>query len=250
MKTDGIDLLLLCGARPELLAQTLASFAEHVFPNFDIVNVFANIDPFQGGADEVKEVEAVILGYFPAAKIRKPEKPSFPAAVAWLWSQVQQPHCLHLEDDWVAQHPISREAVLPLFSDTVRQVSILTKEKEWRSTSRYHCEWRRRRFLGVKFGRVMLQDEPVFTTSPCFLEREFANTCGAKMDLRLDPEKQLFDGRNKELRAYNRKYRNILVGGDNPFWIRDIGREFRDSVGLSKAVVNGESVWTYTTEAS
>lgn len=89
----------------------------------------------------------------------------------------------------------------------------------------------------------MLRDEPVFTTSPSFLESEFARNCAALMDADLDPEKQLYDGRNYRLSAYVAGYRNRVVGSGPPFLIRDNGRTFRKSLGVEKRIVDGRSVW-------
>lgn len=243
-----IDLLLLCGARPTLIERTLASFSQKVFGNFLIANVFANIDPFQGGATEVSEVESNILRYFPQARIRKPEVSSFTEAVMWLWGEVKSPHCLHLEDDWVATHVITEEMILPHFISKVGQVSILCETKRWRLNEPYHCKIQRRRFLGINVGKKPLHDEPIFTTSPSFLEREFARGCSALMDPDLDPEKQLSDGRNEKLRSFALRFRNRLVGKGPPFWIHDIGREYRSKQGIEKNIVNGKSVWTQASQ--
>lgn len=238
-----IDLLLVCGARPSLLKQTLDSFSEKVFGSFSIANTFVNIDLFQGGPAEVSQTEAIVRKFFPDAVIRMPSTPSFTRAVIWLWSSVRSPFCLHLEDDWIADATIMADMIIPHFSRSVRQVSILTKEKNWPSSELYHCKWRRRRFLGIDMGRKMLRDEPVFTTSPSFLEAEFARNCAALMNSELDPEKQLYDGRNSKLGAYVAGYRNRVIGSGPPFLIRDNGRAFRKSLGVEKRIVDGRSVW-------
>src|SRR5690606_23244835 len=92
-------------------------------------------------------------------------------------------------------------------------------------------------------GRKMLRDEPVFTTSPSFLEAEFARNCATLMNSELDPEKQLYDGRNSRLGAYVAGYRNRVIGSGPPFLIRDNGRAFRKSLGVEKRIVDGRSVW-------
>jgi hypothetical protein len=238
-----IDLLLLCGARPQLLKQTLESFQKKVFPNFSIANVFANVDPFQGGQTEVTQVSAIIRDYFPSAKIREPRTPSFTGAVRWLWASTSSPYCLHLEDDWIAEEGISEAMIFPHFIENVAQVSLLTAEKSWRFKHPYHCQWERKRFLGISVSKRLLEHEPVFTTSPSFLRGEFANVCASLMVDSLDPEKQLYNDQNKELREFTKNFRNRLVSGENGFPIRDTGRAYRKEAGLIKLMENGQSIW-------
>lgn len=238
-----MDLLLVSGARPILLEKTLKSFSSNVLSNFRLTNIFVNIDRFQGGEREVSQAEEIVLGFFPNAIIRKPEMPSFTSAVSWLWQSVRSPFCFHLEDDWIAETQISEDMVLPYFSTEVRQVSILTREKNWSPQVPFHCKWRRRKFLGLNFGREYLANEPVFTTSPSFLERDFARACGSMMDVSLDPEKQLYDGKNVELRNFTSKFRNRIISDSGKFLIKDIGRAFREESGLKKEIVDGKSSW-------
>jgi hypothetical protein len=64
------------------------------------------------------------------------------------------------------------------------------------------------------------------------------------MDEELDPEKQLYDGRNQELRRFTMGFRNRLISSDGGFLIRDIGREYRAAVGVEKTLIDGKSIWS------
>ena len=239
-----VDLLLVCGARPSLIEQTLESFSSRVFSNFQISNIFANIDKFMGGSAEVLQVEEIIKGYFPDAVIRKPRDPSFTDAVIWLWQSAQSPIVLHLEDDWVANTDIQEEMVLPYFTERTRQVSFLTKEKNWPIDRPFHCKWNRRKVLGFNFGKTYFPDEPIFTTSPSFLERGFAHHCASLMIPNNDPEKQLYDGLNPNLTQFTKNYQNRLISNGSEYMIKDIGRSYRDQHGYEKSIVDGSSIWT------
>jgi len=91
--------------------------------------------------------------------------------------------------------------------------------------------------------RRLILNEPEFTTSPAFIEREFGARCGELMAEEYDPEKQLNEPHNPALRAYVKEYRNWLLGRKPNFLIHDIGREYRDVVGLEKTVTDGKSTW-------
>ena len=251
-----IDLLLVCGARPALLEQTLRSFGEKVFPHFVIRNVFANIDPFQGGHQEVELAERLVRELVPvpasAITIRKPGKPSLAGAVKWLWQSVKSRYAFHLEDDWRANEHITEDMVFPHFVENTRQVSILTREKNWTPSYPFHVQWRRRRFLGISFGRKLLPRAggatggggPIFTTSPCFVERLFANKCAQYLDVSLDPEKQLNSGGNVPLQSFTVRYRNRFIGQKGRcFLITDLGRDYSKAIGIHKAIRDGMSIW-------
>lgn len=250
VRNNDIDLTLVCGARPDLIRKTLESFSAHVFRNFTVVNVFANIDRFQGGDREVEEVRAVILAHFPQAVIRTPASPSFTDAVKWLWGQVQSDIFMHLEDDWVANAKISGDMILPHFVDNTAQVSIGNSDKNWDKRHPFHCKNERRRILGLNFGKRLLKDEPIFTTSPSFLKRDFAHTCSSLMDPGLDPEKQLYNNTNVPLRNFTKTFRNLILDHGPAHLIRDIGRDYRSKTKLRKIFVNGQSEWVVDGDSS
>lgn len=238
-----IDVTIVCGARPQLLRRTLDSFGARVFPHFEIARVFANIDRFQGGEAEVDACEVLLVERFGSVNVRKPETPSFTDAVRWLWGSVVAGHALHLEDDWLAHHPIWPEMIFRHFDDRTRQVSLNTREKHWPYRHPYHCRVERRVVFGIKIGRRFLDDQPVFTTSPSFVERDFAHGVARLLDDRFDPEKQMNHDADTPLRAFTRRFRNRLMGCRNGYPIEDIGRAYRDATGLEKRYVAGAPVW-------
>ena len=234
-----IDILIVSGARPALLKKTLDSFADKLFSNFSIASVFANIDPFQGGKKETDRCRRIIERFFPRAKINIPQSAHFTKAVQWLWSSTTSGFCFHLEDD----ESIQPRSIFPLFQGSVAQVSLFGRNKNWKHRTPFHHSWSRRRILGVPFGRKIDFSRPVFSTSPSFMKSTFAQFCAAHVDPDLDPEKQLYDGRNVPLSDYTGNYLNHLYGHPRRFVITDIGREFRETAGLTKVIKNGKSLW-------
>jgi len=240
----GIDVLIVSGARPLLLKKTIESFSAGLFRNFSIERTIVNIDRFGGDYNDVQDCEKIILEWFPDAIIRKPDEPSFTNAVKWLWESTSAPYCLHIEDDWELVCDIFPDDIFPLFEGAVRQVSFLTKEKKWNFDYPFHVKAAPRKILRWRVGWRLLEDHPVFTTSPSFIERSFANRCGSMMKSRFDPEKQLYRGLNMDLQEYAKKYKNRLLWNNGGYMIRDLGREYREAHGVVKEIIDGQSVWT------
>lgn len=237
-----IDISLVCGRRPELLERTLESFSKNVFSNFEIANVFANIDPFCGTEEDGLSVEKLLKKYFQNCNIFKPNSPSFGAAVKRVWSATKSDIVLHMEDDWVAEESIDWLNFDKELTGNVACLSFMTLEKNWRKNSSFHTRYIKRKLFGVTYWRSTVA---CFTTSPCFLRGDFARRCGELMDPSLDPEKQFSNGLNLDLEKYALKFSNkFLIGRESKYIIRDIGREYRFRSGLNKTIVDGVSVWT------
>ncbi|MBF9031651.1 hypothetical protein HKCCE3408_14720 [Rhodobacterales bacterium HKCCE3408] len=239
-----IDVTIVCGARPALLERTLNSFANRLFANFEIGQVFANLDLFNGTEAERAACRDLLHAHFERVDCRLTETPGFAEAVRWLWSQPKAEIALHLEDDWLLNCDVRPGDILPLFSGNTGQVSFQALEKHWKYRSRYHTRRRRLRIPGI--GSISWPDpsRPFFTTAPSFVTRHFANGCSERFDTTRDPEKQMSDGSNPTLSAFTRQFRNRLWGGRNPYPITDIGRDWRAAQGIEKSIVGGRSSWT------
>ena len=240
-----IDLTLVAGRRPDLLAATLASFDRHLFARFEIGAVFANIDPFCGTGAEGDACEGLLRARFPQARIRRPALPSFGAAVRHLWAQPQAEVFLHLEDDWTMTEDLGPDRIGPEFHSNVVQVQ-MTPLARWKSPHSYSYATRWRSLLGLKLGKVYDLSRPLFTTSPSFLRRDFAAGCAALMDPGLDPEKQLYSG-TTPLADFTRAYRcRILSARTGGPLVVDLGRDWLRARGVEKEIVGGVSRWRPT----
>ncbi|WP_421980859.1 hypothetical protein [Roseibium sp.] len=241
LKPD-LDVTLVSGARPALLETTLKSFSAFLFKNFELQTCFVNIDPFEGGPDEVAACEAICRSVFKNVVTRTPEKPHFTRAVKWLWSQPRSAWCFHLEDDWMLEREVTSEEFTAAHERRVAQITLMTREKNWGYRSRFHYEPSRFVVLGRDFGKSVNKKRPIFTTSPSFVRREFALRCSELLDETLDPEKQL-NYLNPALNSFTSKFRNRFIGKRREYVARDIGRQHRDERGITKTVEDGSSVW-------
>ncbi len=233
------DLTLVCGSRPELLAQTLSSFSEFIFSQLEIGNVFANIDLHGGDEGKRKVCRSLILQSFPNAEIQEPSKNSFGAAVKTLWSKPSSRNFLHLEDDWVALKPIRFDRINRLANSRIKQWNLVKPRVE-------QSLFTSLRFRPVRVLPFFIPNlkRPLFSTSPSIINTQFAHCVSQLLDPALNPEKQMFNGMNVPLENYLGHFRCMAL---HKWWeeesIVDIGRAWQSSKGIQVEIVNG--VHTY-----
>ncbi|RVI77377.1 hypothetical protein CN188_22400 [Sinorhizobium meliloti] len=238
-----IDLCIVSTRRPDLLATTLRSFSEQVFPNFEIENVFVNLDPFFGDENDHARCAELIKATFPNCILFEPDRPSFSASVRRLWSSTKSEFFFHLEDDWVALETIGKAALSPFSHKAVTQVSFHTAEKKWdvRKNGYFHQRNEYLRLLGIKIPTF--RTFPIFTTSPCILRGDFGRQCAALMDVSKDPEKQFYYGVNPSLENYVRSRKSFIHAPNNAPVIADIGREWQKMNNIRKVIRDASSSW-------
>jgi hypothetical protein len=242
MTVQRLDVTLVSGCRPELLARTLASFDRGLFAHFALGGVFANVDPIFGDEDDRAACRRTILDHFPGAAISEPETAGFGAAVVRVWAATRGDLVFHLEDDWILNEPVRPEDVLPLMTGETRSVVPVSRELGWNGHDLYNARRRKKRILGIPVGRRVFN---VFGTSPRFLDGAFARRCAELIDPALDPEKQMRPPGNPALIAYLNDFRcRFLPPKAGEALITDIGREWRDARGIEKVVTRGVSTWT------
>jgi hypothetical protein len=240
-----IDVCLVAGSRPELLQTTLTSFREKLFRNFDVARLIVNIDPIFGPERDREECTAILRAFFPSSEISCPEAANFCSAVRTVWQSSSADFILHMEDDWVLERDVSTDLMRETFSEApVAQVSFNCKEKNWDTGKKgsYHYAKKNYEFMGLKLP--VSRRVPRFTTSPSFLRGDFARRCAALMDPGFDPEKQFYSSVNAGLESFVSAYRNFVIGSGPEFWIRDIGRDWRNERGIQKKNIESRSVWT------
>jgi hypothetical protein len=219
-----IDVSVVAARRPELLELTLRSFRQNLLRHLRVRRLYINIDPIWGTEEDAAAMKAVCRLYFDDVVVNEPAEPNFCAAVRWGWSQSDRDWFLHLEDDWVLAWRIdaerlAREAANP----RVGQISFFNHGKAWR-----RGVWSRK-----------------FTTSPSLVRGVVGRAAAAAMDIRLDPEKQLYDGRNPAVLNAVSGYRHRFHGSRfAPKCIIDTGRDWRMARHIEKHRDDGVSTWS------
>lgn len=238
-----IDLCIVATRRPELLAQTLASFCDKVLRHLDMGSTYLNLDAAFGSADDHAACIEVVRGHFPDAVIFEPQQPGFCAAVRRVWSASTSDYVFHLEDDWISLREMGAELLEPFADPSVTQVSFHTADQNWDIARKGHFHQRNEyaRLLGIKIP--LFRTFPKFTTSPSILRGSFARHCASLMDISRDPEKQFYSGVNPAMETYVASYSNYIFSPEAKPVIRDMGREWRDQRNIRKVITNSTSTW-------
>jgi len=241
-----MDLVMICGRRPSLLAQTLDSFGAKVFGHFTFANVIANIDPFMGDDADGDACADLLRAAFPpertALHIFRPETPGFAAAVQRAWRATSSDFVFHLEDDWTAREDITPQPFFDLMAPPdVQAVTLVCATKHTRGLPQQTY----RRITRSPRGYI-LKDELInaFSTSPGMFKGPFLRAAAELLNPAFDPEKQFYKGLNPALEELALPYRCMFLrGASQREAIDDIGRDYRDQLGLKKALVDGQAVW-------
>ena len=109
--SEKVDITMTSVLRPSIIEETLESFCKNIFIIRDNYRLIINIDPV-GEDVKPKEVLRVCRKYFNRITHNIPEKPSFPKAVLWAWSQTTADWVFHLEDDWLITKPVDIKDML------------------------------------------------------------------------------------------------------------------------------------------
>jgi len=237
-----MDITIVCGRRPDLLGQTLASFHDKIIRHFPRGTVYANIDPFCGSDADGDACERLLRDRVPDVAIRRPDTPSFGAAVKHLWQQPGTPYFLHMEDDWEVLHPVTPVQIEPRLHGKVVQVQMASRDRLYLPrTYAFETTWRKT--FGLKILKKVDPTRPLFATSPSFIKTDFARMCAGLMDPDKDPEKQLY-APDTDLGAYTADFRNHpLQAKGRRAVVRDLGRPWLSARGMQKRIVDGMSIW-------
>lgn len=238
-----IDLCIVATRRPDLLAQTLASFREKTLHKLDLRGAYLNLDPIFGSVEDHRACLDVFRSHFPDATIFQPESAGFCAAVATLWSATSADYVFHLEDDWIALQDMGEELLAPFADPTITQVSFHTADQNWNIRRRGHFHRRNEyaHLFGIKVP--LFRTFPKFTTSPSILRGDFARHCAGLMDLSRDPEKQFYSGVNPAMENYVAGFRNYIFSPEARPVIKDLGREWREQRRIRKVITDSTSIW-------
>jgi hypothetical protein len=207
--------------RPELINQTYENFSKNLIGiNLKECELVINVDPMP--VDQLKDREKVIevaKKYFGKVTYRFPEKPNFPDALRWCWSNTSTKYVFNLEYEWVLLSKVNIKDLISLHNKDKSAIGV--------SLNAY--------LFGLNPFRIRL--------SPCLLDGNWARQAAAHLSPAGCPERQL---RNKIPKHLIRRMLNYPAYS-NPklgkIIVRDTGRAWRESKKLIKNN-GGESGFT------
>ena len=198
---DKIDITMTAVLRPTILSETLIKIKKHVCKGEeDRYRLIINIDPVGEDVDPIKVIKTAKKN-FNNVIYNVADKPSFPHAVKWVWSQVEAPYVLHWEDDVNILHDIDIDdmiSILKKYKDlsTLRLYKAATPKKK-----RFHtfaCNW-----IYKPEGFYIASDwKKQFGLNPILIKSEFIKEALPRMVVDTNPEKQF---------RYSRKYMRSLI---------------------------------------
>jgi hypothetical protein len=209
-----LDFTITTCLRPDILRRTLESFRANLLGvEWEKCTCYINVDP-AGPMPEngIADPAHIAAHFFDHIVPNWPVVPSFPAAVAWCFSQPTAHLCFHLEDDFELLEPIDIEQVKQVM-DTEGSAVVNLRLHPFAAGVR-------RCFLSPGLWRSDMM-------------RDFA----AQMNVDENPEIQLW--RYTDAMKCGRYWPDRIV-------LRDIGREWLAQSGYKKnvEVAKGINPWT------
>lgn len=240
---DRIDITMTAVLRPKILSETLIKIRDHVCKgDEDRYRLIINIDPI--GADvNPKRVVKVAEKNFNNVVYNIAEKPWFPSAVKWVWSQVEAPYVFHWEDDVNILYDIDVDDMISILKkykelSTLRLYKAATPKKKRFQT--FACSW-----LYHEEGFYMANDwKKQFGLNPILIKSEFVHEAVTRMVHDTNPEKQ-FRYSQAYMRPLIKKWKYGLYS--SPGFPRMIdgrkGQKWKNKMKLDKPVGKTFTKW-------
>ncbi len=243
-----LDLTITSSGRPDLLQTTLLGLTEKLVPKACFGSVYVNIDPVPPTTlkENIQCVD-ITKSFFPGAIINLTSYPSFGNAIIKLWKLVStntnnRDYFLHFEDDWQSVKKVNLRSVSLMLtrSRSTKQVVLRQEVKSIRK-SLIRFQYKSLESNGFKVKM------PVFSTSPSFINKEFAGRISELLDPNFHPEKQINNMTNLNITDFikNYKCRKYIWLNRRPV-IQDLGIEWYARRGFERIYVNGVPTYIKT----
>jgi len=208
-----IDVTIIATVRPDVLEKTLSSLVKMCPAIAKCGRVVLNIDNVPDDSEcAIDDVVDIARHFLPNIKcVRYSYQPSFSRAVISAWHMTTARYVFHLEDDWEFVRPINLDECIEMIGCGDADYIRFSKRK-----------------------RPIPEETNKIALLPGLWKGETVRGLARYMSAEHDPEKQLRHGFNEGVdRLLPKKIYDysLSVGG---IVCRDIGREWRDEVGLKK----------------
>jgi len=238
-----IDITMTATLRPGIINETLESYCSKIFKERDRYRLIVNIDPVGEGV-KAKEVIKVCKNYFNDVIFNIPDKPSFPNAVIWVWSQIdpKSKFVFHLEDDWLLGRDIDINDMIKILDSHPTFAYLRLLKYRIPNSGRIHIFKTTYRYNNEGFFISSNRDNQ-FGLNPCLIKADFIRQALPNMVTTLNPEKQ-FRASNKYMKDLLMKWEYPVYG--QPGWgitAIDNGWKWRRKLGINKPDNTQFLVW-------
>ena len=231
---DRIDITMTSVLRPSIMSETLVKIREHVCRGQeDRYRLILNVDPIGENIDPMRMVK-VAMKNFKNVVYNIAEKPSFPHAVKWVWSQVEAHYVFHWEDDVNILYDIDVDDMISILKKYKKLSTLRLYKAPTPNKTRFYtfaCNWKYK-----PEGFYVASDwKKQFGLNPILIKSEFVKEAVKRMVDNTNPEKQ-FRYSQEYMRPLIRKWEYGLY--TKPGAPRMIdgrkGQKWKNQMGLDK----------------
>jgi len=198
---EKIDITMTSVLRPAILSETLIKIREHVCRGEeDRYTLIINVDPIGEDIDPMKVIKTAKKN-FNNVIYNISDKPSFPHAVKWVWSQIKSPYIFHWEDDVNILHDIDIDDMISILKQYKKLSTLRLYKAPTPNKNRFYtfaCMWKY-----YPEGFYMANDwKKQFGLNPILIKSDFIKEAVPNMVYDTNPEKQF---------RYSRTYMRPLI---------------------------------------
>jgi hypothetical protein len=209
---EPIDITMTATVRPDIIRKTLKSYCKNIFYEKDRYRLIINIDPV-GEKVNPETIVNICKEFIPNVIYNVPDKPSFPSAVIWVWSQTRTNFVFHLEDDWLLERHVDIDRLITLLNKYPQMACL--RFCKYNIPSRERITLFNAKYEYNPDGFFITENHNQFGLNPVLIKREFIQESLPLMVHNRNPEKQ-FRFTKKADTPMNRlinKWRYAIYGG-------------------------------------
>lgn len=257
---ESVDIAMTAVLRPRVIKRVLQSIKTMICNSYDgQFRLILNIDPI-GEDIHPQQIASIARSIFPNLIYRVAEKPSFPLAVKWIWSQVKSKYFLNVEDDFKVVKELDLNKMIHIMEDHQRMGSLRIcrgkielkrvkgkKRMQWSKPindmngeyiTRGRCKWpyNERGFYLSPGGHGQ------FSMNPSLMRTEFVKQLIPYLEDGISPERILMVadwlpeawGKKRYLRLKQYVFSWRVGMYAEPLVLEDLGRKWREQQKLVK----------------
>lgn len=196
--------------RPEIINRCYKSFYDKLEGvDFNKCTLYINVDPIPSDRDSQGVID-IAKSYFGNIVYNIADKPNFPLALKWCWSQTTSDYVFHLEDDWQLFRTFNLESVLKYFTKNNRKMNNIRSGRMVR-----------KKIIGVTPRAYDFRDR--LSLTPTLFDGDFVRMASSHLVANRNPENKIIHKFGEKFGQYHYPKQHADMR-----WVRDIGRQWLD----------------------